>query len=29
MSIVLGLTIAIAFLALGAICFAYLLNGKD
>jgi hypothetical protein len=29
MNIVLGLTIAIAFLGLGAICFTYLLKGKD
>jgi hypothetical protein len=29
MSIVIGLTVAIAFLSLGAICFTYLVKGKD
>lgn len=29
MSIVIGLTVAVAFLALGAICFAFLVKGKD
>jgi hypothetical protein len=29
MSIVIGLTVAVAFLALGVVCFAYLLKGKD
>jgi hypothetical protein len=29
MSIVIGLTVAIGFLFLGAICFTYLVKGKD
>jgi hypothetical protein len=29
MSIVIGLTVAIGFLVLGAICFTYLVKGKD
>jgi hypothetical protein len=29
MSIVIGLTVAVGFLALGAVCFTYLIKGKD